>query len=89
MMTALLRTVVLGALLVVAYFPVLADEISPATVEKTYVKCTLNEKGEKVPNYFVVVNGVAHQTDSLTFFNIKKARNGEKKDMADNKELTK
>lgn len=79
MMTAILRTVVLGALLVVAYFPVLADEINPASVEKAYVKCTVNEKGERVPNYFIVVNGEAHQIDSLTFYNVKKAKNEEKK----------
>ncbi len=59
-----------------------ADDFSIASVEKTYVKCTMNEKGEKVPNYFVVVNGVAHQTDSRTFFEIKKARNEEKKNFA-------
>ena len=42
----------------------------------------MNGKGERVPNYYVVVNGVAHQTDSRTFFEIKKARNEEKKNFA-------
>ena len=60
-----------------AYAEVSADDFSIASVEKTYVKCTMNGKGERVPNYYVVVNGVAHQTDSRTFFEIKKARNEE------------
>ena len=33
----------------------------------------------------VVVKGVAHQTDSRTFFEVKKARAYVKKNMADNK----
>lgn len=82
MMTTILRTIVLGAVLVVAYVPIFADDYSPASVEKTYVKCTMNEKGERVPNYFVVVDGVAHQTDSNTFYKIKKAINDEKKSLA-------
>ena len=65
-----------------AYAEVSADDFSIASVEKTYVKCTMNGKGERVPNYYVVVNGVAHQTDSRTFFEIKKARNEEKKNFA-------
>lgn len=59
-----------------------AQDFTTASVEKTYIKCTMNKKGEKVPNYYVVVNGVAHQTDSRTFFEVKKARNEEKKNFA-------
>lgn len=59
-----------------------AQDFTTASVEKTYIKCTMNAKGERVPNYYVVVNGVAHQTDSRTFFEIKKARNEEKKNFA-------
>lgn len=65
-----------------AYAEATSEDFSIASVEKTYVKCTMNGKGERVPNYFVVVNGVAHQTDSRTFFEIKKARNEEKKNFA-------
>ncbi len=65
-----------------AYAEATSEDFSIASVEKTYVKCTVNGKGERVPNYFVVVNGVAHQTDSRTFFEIKKARNEEKKNFA-------
>ncbi len=64
------------------YAEATSEDFSIASVEKTYVKCTMNGKGERVPNYFVVVNGVAHQTDSRTFFEIKKARNEEKKNFA-------
>ncbi len=67
------------------FTPVLANDFNAASVEKTYIKCTINEKGDRVPNYFVVVNGVAHQTDSRTFFEVKKARAYVKKNMADNK----
>ena len=67
------------------FTPVLANDFNAASVEKTYIKCTINEKGDRVPNYFVVVKGVAHQTDSRTFFEVKKARAYVKKHMADNK----
>ncbi len=66
------------------FTPVVANEFDAASVEKTYVKCTINEKGERVPVYFVVVNGVAHQTDSRTFFEIKKAKVDSKKNVANN-----
>ena len=83
-MKAVLRTLCAIAMMsgFCAYAEVSADDFSIASVEKTYVKCTMNGKGERVPNYYVVVNGVAHQTDSRTFFEIKKARNEEKKNFA-------
>ncbi len=65
------------------FTPVLANEFDASTVEKTYVKCTINEKGERVPNYFVVVNGIAYKTDSRTFFEIKKVKAEVKKNNAD------
>lgn len=66
------------------FTPVLANNFNVASVEKTYVKCTINEKGERVPNYYVVVDGIARQTDSRTFFEIKKIKADEKKSMANN-----
>lgn len=75
----------LSIALAFVFTPVLANEFDATSVEKTYIKCTIDEKGDKVPNYFVVVKGVAHQTDSRTFFEVKKARAYVKKNMADNK----
>lgn len=79
-MKTVLRT--LCAIIMMSGVSAFADDFSTASVEKTYVKCTVNEKGERVPNYYVVVNGVAQQTDSRTFFEIKKAINEEKKNFA-------
>ncbi len=84
-MTTFFKTIAIALALAFAFTPVMANGFDAASVEKTYVKCTVNEKGERVPNYFVVVNGVAHQTDSRTFFEIKKVRSDVKKNMADNK----
>lgn len=72
----------LCALFMMSAVSAYADDFSAASVEKTYIKCTMNEKGERVPNYYVVVDGVAHKTDSRTFFEIKKVRNEEKKNFA-------
>ena len=83
MKTSFFKT--LSIALAFVFTPVLANDFDAASVEKTYIKCTINEKGDRVPNYFVVVNGVAHQTDSRTFFEVKKARAYVKKHMADNK----
>lgn len=79
-MKTVLRT--LFALIMMSAVSAYANEFTTASVEKTYIKCTMNANGERVPNYFVVVNGVAHQTDSRTFHEIKKARNEEKKNFA-------
>lgn len=79
-MKAVLRT--LCAIIMMSGVSAFANDFTTASVEKTYIKCTVNEKGERVPNYYVVVNGVAHQTDSRTFFEVKKARNEEKKNFA-------
>ncbi len=79
-MKAVLRT--LCAIIMMSGVSAYANDFSTASVEKTYIKCTVNEKGERVPNYYVVVDGVAHQTDSRTFFEVKKARNEEKKNFA-------
>ena len=83
-MNAVLRAICAMIMMsgVSAYAEATSEDFSIASVEKTYVKCTMNGKGERVPNYFVVGNGVAHQTDSRTFFEIKKARNEEKKNFA-------
>ena len=83
MKTTFLKTILIASAFV--FTPVLANEFDATSVEKTYIKCTIDEKGDKVPNYFVVVNGVAHQTDSRTFFEVKKARAYVKKNNADNK----
>lgn len=64
------------------YLDEFSNEFTPSLVEKTYIKCTVNENGERVPNYFVVVEGVAFKTDAKTFFDIKKAKNEQKKDLA-------
>jgi len=82
MMTTFFKTASIA--LAFIFTPVLANDFNAASVEKTYVKCTINEKGERVPNYFVVVDGVAHQTDSRTFYEIKKVKAIEKKNMANN-----
>ncbi len=79
-MKTVLRTIC--AIVMLSGVSAYANEFTTASVEKTYIKCTMNAKGERVPNYFVVVDGVAHQTDSRTFFEIKKARNEEKKNFA-------
>ena len=83
MKTSFFKT--LSIALAFVFTPVLANDFNAASVEKTYIKCTINEKGDRVPNYFVVVNGVARQTDSRTFFEVKKARAYVKKNNADNK----
>ena len=83
MKTTFLKTILFASAFV--FTPVLANEFDATSVEKTYIKCTIDEKGDKVPNYFVVVKGVAHQTDSRTFFEVKKARAYVKKNNADNK----
>ncbi|MCQ2189789.1 MAG: hypothetical protein MJZ00_07795 [Paludibacteraceae bacterium] len=72
----------LSAFFMMSSVSALANDFSTASVEKTYIKCTLNEQGQKVPNYFVVVDGVTHQTDARTFHEIKKLRNEEKKNFA-------
>lgn len=82
MMTTFFKTASIA--LAFIFTPVLANDFNAASVEKTYVKCTINEKGERVPNYYVVVDGIAHQTDSRTFFEIKKVKADEKKNMANN-----
>lgn len=82
MMTTFFKTISIA--LAFIFTPVLANEFDATTVEKTYVKCSINENGERVPNYFVVVNGIAYQTDSRTFFEIKKIKADEKKNMANN-----
>lgn len=82
MMTTFFKTVSIA--LAFIFTPVLANDFDATSVEKTYVKCTINEKGERVPNYFVVVDGIAHQTDSRTFFEIKKVKADVKKNMANN-----
>lgn len=82
MMTTFFKTVSIA--LAFIFTPVLANDFDATSVEKTYVKCTINEKGERVPNYFVVVDGIAHQTDSRTFFEIKKVKAYVKKNMANN-----
>lgn len=83
-MKAVLKALCVIAMMsgVSAFAETSSEDFSIASVEKTYVKCTMNGKGERVPNYYVVINGVAHQTDSRTFFEIKKARNEEKKNFA-------
>lgn len=81
-MTTFLKT--LSIALAFIFTPVLANDFDAASVEKTYVKCTINEKGDRIPNYFVVVDGVAYQTDSRTFFEIKKVKADVKKNMANN-----
>ncbi|MBQ0155378.1 MAG: hypothetical protein KBT22_02245 [Bacteroidales bacterium] len=82
MMATFFKTISIA--LAFIFTPVLANDFNVASVEKTYVKCTINEKGERVPNYYVVVDGIAHQTDSRTFFEIKKIKADEKKSMANN-----
>lgn len=82
MMATFFKTISIA--LAFIFTPVLANDFNVASVEKTYVKCTINEKGERVPNYYVVVDGIARQTDSRTFFEIKKIKADEKKSMANN-----
>lgn len=59
-----------------------ANDFSFGSIEKTYVKCTMNEKGERIPNYYIVVDGVARQIDVQTFAQIKKQNMEMKKNVS-------
>lgn len=51
-----------------------AKSINSNEVESSYIKCEMNEKGNLVPNYFVVVKGNSYQTDAKTFHLIQKSK---------------
>ncbi len=51
-----------------------AKSINSSEVESSYIKCEMNEKGNLVPNYYVVVKGTSYQTDSKTFHLIQKSK---------------
>ncbi len=81
-----MKTIFFRALSLAATFifcsSMFANDFSFESVEKTYVKCTMNEKGERVPNYYIVVDGVAHKTDVRTFAQIKKQKMEMKKNVS-------